>query len=314
MGWMSRKIVRYAAALFIIFSINFLIPRLMPGDPALNLLGENAATESTLQSLRQEMGLDDPLFIQYVRYWGNILRLDLGYSHFFHSGITTLILKRAKWTLLLLLPAIILGALIGIFGGSRAGWHSRRPLSRLATYGFLFLYSSPPFFLGLMALYVFSFQMRLFPLRSVYGSGNLFGVIHHLLLPVIVLTLFSAARNFLVMRGSVLQEKTKFYVLQARASGLSQREIVSGQITKNAALPVLTLVALDFGFLFSGALLIEIIFSLNGMGTLIYDALLARDYPTLQGAFLLITIMVIAANICVDILYGLIDPRVKEER
>ena len=129
-----------------------------------------------------------------------------------------------------------------------------------------------------------------------------------------MLTLFAAARNFLVMRGSVLQEKTKLYVLQARASGLAEKDIVRSHLTKNAALPVMTLVALDFGFLLSGALLIEIIFSLNGMGTLIYDALQARDYPTLQGAFLLITVMVILANISIDILYGLIDPRVKEER
>jgi peptide/nickel transport system permease protein len=315
MGRISRKLIRYSAALFIIFSLNFLIPRLMPGDPVLNLMGENVSvTENTLQTLRSEMGLDSPLFVQYIRYWKQLSRLDLGYSYFFHSRISTLILKRTKWTLLLLLPSIFLGALIGIFGGARAGWRDRSPVSRISTYGFLILYSSPPFFLGLLALYIFSFQLRWFPLKSVYTSGNILMVFHHLFLPVLVLTLFAAARNFLVMKGSVLQEKTKLYVLQARASGLAEKDIVRNHLTKNAALPVMTLVALDFGFLLSGALLIEIIFSLNGMGTLIYDALQARDYPTLQGAFLLITVMVILANISTDILYGLIDPRVKEER
>jgi peptide/nickel transport system permease protein len=315
MGWICRKLIRYGLALFIIFSLNFLIPRLMPGDPLLNLLGENASvTEDTLAGLRAEMGLDSPLGVQYLSYWGRLFRLDLGYSYFFHDRITSLILSRAGKTLLLLLPAILLGAWIGIAGGARAGWRSRRPGSRLATYGFLLLYSSPPFFLGMLALYVFAFLLGWFPLRSVYSSGNFAAVLHHLFLPGLVLTLFAAARNFLLMRGSVLQEKSKLYVLQARASGMARKDIVGRHITKNASLPVLTLVALDFGFLFSGALLIEIVFSLNGMGALIYDALLARDYPTLQGAFLLITITVILANICADILYCSLDPRVRQER
>ena len=315
MGWMSRKLIRYGLAPYIIFSLNFFIPRLMPGDPLLNLLGENASvTEETLADLRTEMGLDSPMGLQYLRYWGRLFRLDMGYSYFFHERISSLILGRAGGTLLLLLPSILLGAWIGIAGGARAGWRNRKPGSTLITYGFLLLYSSPPFFLGMLALYVFSFLLGWFPLRSVYSSGSLGAMLHHLFLPVLVLTLFAAARNFLVMRGSVLQEKSKLYVLQARASGMARKAIVGRHIIKNASLPVLTLVALDFGFLFSGALLIEIVLSLNGMGALIYDALMARDYPTLQGAFLLITVMVIMANICADILYGLLDPRVRQER
>jgi peptide/nickel transport system permease protein len=314
MGRTSRKLIRYLAAFFVIFSLNFLIPRLMPGDPVLNLLGENAAvSEETVADLRAEMGLDNPLLSQYIRYWGRLLRLDLGYSYFFHARIFSLLMSRALRTLLLLLPAILLGAWIGISGGARAGWRNRSAGSRLATYGFLLLYSSPPFFLGLLALYVFSFQLRWFPLRSAYTTGHVTTLLHHLFLPVLVLTLFAAARNFLMMRGSVLQEKSKLYVLQAKATGMARGDIVGRHIIKNASLPVLTLIALDFGFLFSGALLIEIVFSLNGMGTLIYDALLARDYPTLQGAFLLITVSVILANFLADVLYGRLDPRVRRK-
>ena len=128
------------------------------------------------------------------------------------------------------------------------------------------------------------------------------------------LALFLASRNYIVMRGSVIQEKDKPYVLFARAKGLYGLRILFHHVFKNAILPLVTLVALDFGFIFSGALFVEIVFSLNGMGTLIFDALLARDYPVLQGCFLIITVMVIGVNFAVDILYSVIDPRVRWQK
>lgn len=315
MSSLQKKTVRYIIALFIIFSLNFLIPRIMPGDPVANLLGENYfVTQSTIEELTSRLGLDKPLFGQFLDYWKSILRLDLGYSYHFNQKVLTILLARMKWTLILLIPSILLGAFAGTFLGALSGWRKNNAPNKLTTAFFLTIYSTPPYFLGIICLFLFSFKLALFPLKGFYESGNFFDIILHLFLPILVMSAFSAARNYMIMRGSVIQEKGMLYVVYARAKGLHGDRVLFRHIFKNASLPVITLVALDFGFLLSGALFVEIVFSLNGMGTLIYDALLSRDYPALQGALLVITVMVVAANFLVDIIYRILDPRVKENR
>ena len=173
------------------------------------------------------------------------------------------------------------------------------------------VYATPPFFLALILLYVFAVEYPVFPLKGFYTTGTWTDVLKHLTLPATALTLFSASRNFMIMRGSVLQEKKRLYVDYARAKGLLGASVLFKHVFQNASPPLVTLIALDFGFIFSGALFVEIIFSMNGMGTLIFDALMSRDYPVLQGSFLVITFMVIAANCVADLLYGWIDPRVR---
>ena len=179
---------------------------------------------------------------------------------------------------------------------------------------FLWIYCTPPFFLSLIVLYVFAFKIGIFPLRGFYETGTFTDIAKHFFLPVLVLSLSLASRNYMIMRGSVIQEKGKLYILYARAKGLLNHSILFRHAFKNASLPLITLVALDIGFIISGALFVEIVFSMNGMGTLIFDALLARDYPVLQGIFLIITIMVVLANFLADIVYRIIDPRVSEQR
>ncbi|MCK4270895.1 MAG: ABC transporter permease, partial [Methanogenium sp.] len=203
------------------------------------------------------------------------------------------------------------GAITGTYAGALSGWYSDSKISRAVTCVGMAVSCTPPYFLALIFLSVFVFRLGIFPFKALYDEPTIASVIHHLALPVIVMTLFSASRNFLIMRGSVIQEKNSHYALYARAKGLFDRGILWKHILKNASLPLITQVALDFGFIFSGAIFIEIVFSLNGMGTLIYDAILGRDYPVLQGAFLVIAITVILANLLADILYGIIDPRVR---
>ncbi len=308
-----KKALRYPIALFVIFTLNFFIPRAMPGDPVANLLGEDyVIDEASLAELRGELGLDRPLPIQYLRYWGEILRLDLGYSFRFHDRVTRVIGERLPWTLLLVGSAILLGAFLGTLSGAFSGWRRASLKNRAGTLLFLSVYSMPPFFLSLLLLYVFAFRWGWFPLKGVYASGEWSDILRHFYLPVTSMTLYIAARYYLIMRGSVLQERDKTYVLYARAKGLFGRQVLMRHVFKNASLPIVTLIALDFGFIFSGALFVEIVFSMNGLGTLIYDALLARDYPILQGIFLVITVMVVAANAAADAAYPLIDPRVRE--
>jgi peptide/nickel transport system permease protein len=309
----TKKIIRYIIALLIIFSLNFIIPRAMPGDPLANLLGEEfTLSEAAVQELRSELGLDKPLTVQFFQYWKDVLHLDFGYSYHFNQRVISLILSRIKWTLALLVPSIFLGAILGTFLGALSGWRRNTFPNKFMTWLFLAVYSSPPYFIGIIFLYIFSFKWGIFPFKGFYATGTAGDILQHLFLPILILSAFTASRNYMIMRGSVISEKEKLYVLYARAKGLLGNAILFRHVFKNAVLPVLTLVALDFGFLLSGALFVEIIFSMNGMGTLIFEALLSRDYPVLQGCFLIITLMVIVANLIADILYGIIDPRVRE--
>ncbi len=308
-----KKAARYLFALFFIISLNFFIPRIMPGDPITNLTGEDfLVDQESIDQLQSNLGLDKPIFIQYLHYWKDVFGLNLGYSYHFHEKVAQLILSKMKWTLLLLGTAILLGFVLGTLLGALSGWNRNTLGNKAATTFILSLYSTPSFFLSLIVLYIFGFKLGLFPLKGFYESRTLLDIIHHLFLPVAVFAVFLAARNYMIMRGSVLQEKGKLYALYARAKGLMGQSILFRHIFKNASLPLVTLIALDFGFIFSGALFIEIVFSMNGMGTLIFDALLARDYPVLQGSFLVITVMVVLANSTADLIYGFIDPRVRE--
>jgi peptide/nickel transport system permease protein len=310
----KKKALRLLSGLFIIFTLNFIIPRAMPGDPVSHLLGENfSASEASIQELERELGLDKPLLAQYFQYWKNIFTLRLGYSYHFNQKVMLLISMRMKWTLALLVPSILIGAVLGTLLGALSGWKKNTLGNKTVTWAFLAVYSTPPFFLGIIFLYLFSFKWGVFPFKGFYETGTFPDVLLHFFLPVLIMSAFTASRNYMIMRGSVLIEKEKLYVVYARAKGLYGSAILFRHIFKNASLPVITLIALDFGFLLSGALFVEIVFSMNGMGTLIYEALLSRDYPVLQGCFLIITVMVVAANFMADILYSLIDPRVREK-
>jgi peptide/nickel transport system permease protein len=308
-----RKISRYILAFAAIGTLNFFIPRLMPGDPLVNLLGEDfSLTRDQVQDLREELGLDRPLGVQYIEYWRDIATLDLGYSYHYSRPVASVIGNRMGWTLALVLPSLIIGAVGGAVFGSRAGWKAESTGSKIATSAVLCVYSIPPFFLALIFLYLFSFRLGLFPLKGYYETGTFLDVLRHLVLPVLVLSLFTMSRNYMIMRGSVIQEKRKLYALYARSKGIGSALVRKRHVFWNSSLPLISLIALDFGFIFSGALFVEIIFSMNGMGTLIYEAIRELDYPTLQGSFFIIAVMIIGFNILADLVYVLVDPRVRK--
>jgi peptide/nickel transport system permease protein len=312
MSGIARKATRYLASLVLITVINFTLPRLMPGDPVKNLIGEDVyVSENVMEELRAELGLNRSLYEQFASCLSDLLHLDLGYSYHLHAPVAEILLDRMSWTLLFVGVSVNIGALLGSLLGALAGWKPERIMSRFAGFAFVVLSCTPPYFLALLSLYLFSFKLGLFPSKGFYDAPEIGNVLHHLFLPVCVMSAFSASRNFLVMRGSVIQEKEQLYALYARAKGLHDTGILFRHVIKNASLPVITLLALDFGFLFSGALFIEIIFSLNGMGTLIYGAIMGKDYPLLQGAFLVIALTALFANMLADLLYALIDPRVR---
>ena len=317
-GYLGRQAIRYAVSLFIIVTLIFLIPRMMPGDPFISLLGEEVYYRSPdlVAELKAQYGLDRPLFDQYQSFLQNLAKGNLGYSFHYSQPVWDVIAYRMKWTVVLLIPSVVLGAIIGIIVGSVAGWSRGSGMDTGVTSLFLFLYSMPHYWLAMLFVLIFAFYLDLFPLSGITSGGlagteKLKDVIWHMALPISVLTLFGAAYNYFIMRSSVMQIMDEGYVLTARAKGLMDRDILFRHVLRNAMLPLVTVIALDLGFMVSGALLVEIVFSWGGMGTLIYDAVLARDYPLLHGCFLVIAICVLAANFMADVLYSFLDPRIR---
>jgi len=309
--------MRYLMSLFLIITLIFLIPRMMPGDPFMSILGEEVYYKSPdlVKELKSQYGLDRPLPEQYLTYLKSMSQGDLGYSFHYMQPVRDVISFKLKWTLGILVPALILGALLGILAGSMAGWKGGG-LDSALTLGTLFVYSMPHYWLAMIAVMIFAFYLDLFPLSGITEGGlagleKLKDILWHMTLPMSVLTLFGATYNYFIMRSSVLQVSGEGFVLAARAKGLSERSVLLRHVLRNALLPLITVIALDFGFMVSGALLVEIVFSWGGMGTLIYDAVMARDYPLLHGSFLVTAVFVLAANFLADVLYAVFDPRLR---
>lgn len=317
-SYLARLILRYSITLFIIITLVFLIPRMMPGDPFISLLGKDVYYRSPelVSALKAEYGLDRPLSEQYISYLYGLLKGDLGYSIHYSQPVWDVIAYKMKWTVVLLLPSAVLAAILGIALGSISGWKRGQRTDTSITTLFLFIYSMPHYWLAMFFVLIFAFYLGIFPLSGITGGGlvgwrKLQDILWHMALPVTVLTLFGATYNYFIMRGSVVQASRESYVLTARAKGLSERDVLFRHVLRNAMLPLVTVIALDFGFMVSGALLVEIVFSWGGMGTMVYDAVLARDYPLLHGSFLVIAVCVLAANFLADVLYAMIDPRIK---
>ena len=317
-GYIARQAIRYSVSLFIIVTLIFIIPRMMPGDPFISLLGEEVYYRSPelVAELKAQFGLDRPLPEQYISYLQNLVQGNLGYSFHYSQPVWSVIAYKIKWTFVLLIPSVILGAIVGIVLGSVAGWRHGRGMDTAVTSLFLFIYSMPHYWLAMIFVLIFAFYLGLFPLSGITGGGlagaeKLKDVLWHMALPTFVLTLFGASYNYFIMRGSVLQVLGEGFVLTARAKGLSEKDVLFRHVLRNAMLPLVTVIALDFGFMVSGALLVEIVFSWGGMGTLVYDAVLARDYPLLHGSFLVIAICVLAANFMADVIYAVLDPRIR---
>lgn len=320
MAFYLTKLLRLFISLIFILCLNFIIPRAMPGNPLFTILGPEVVGLSNMEyeELEEEYGLNRPLWHQAVRYFDDLLQGKLGYSYYYNQPVTRLISENLDRTLLLLFPSVILSSLIAILAGVIAGRHAGSPIDIGVTVPFLVAYAMPVFLLGMLGLELFSFRMDLFPLgglKSAECTGTMsscpLDVLHHLALPVLILSLSSAAIKYMVTRNSVVEEKNKDYVLYARARGIGNGSIWFVHILKNASLPLLSLIALHLAFMVSGVLLIEIVFSINGMGTLIYEAALNRDYPVMQGCFLVLTIVVLTLNAAVDMVYGMLDPRVR---
>ena len=315
---LSARLFRYIVVFFIIVSLNFLLPRLLPGDPVMNVLGEEAfyGSPDVLERLRAEMGLDGPMYAQYFRYLANIFSGNWGYSYTFKQPVISSISMHLQWTLALVLPSIILGALIAALLGSLAAWYRKSRIDIGLSSFFMLAYAMPNYWLAMMFLFIFSFKLAWFPLGKVSSGGAsglpyFFDVGWHMALPLLVLTLLKASYDFLVVRNSVISIYGEDYVLMAQAKGLSQKAVLFKHALRNALAPLVTVTAIQFGSILAGSLLVEIVFSWPGMGRLIYAAIGARDYPLIQGAFFIIAVCMLLANLIADLLYVWMDPKTR---
>lgn len=316
---LARRVGQYALVLWAAATINFALPHLAPGDPVTYVYGGDAQALSAenLARLRATFGLDRSLPEQYVAFWTGLLRGDLGLSVQYNRPVVELLGERLPWTLALVGTATVLAAVLGTLLGAWAAWRrERRGGGAGPVAGVLAVDAMPGFWIAMILIAVFAVQLGWFP---SYGAAPITGegaawfaaVLARLGLPVTTLVLAGLGTFFLLARASMADVLDEPFVRRARASGLSERRIALGHALRTALLPVTTNLALTVGALLSGAVVVETVFAYPGLGRLIFDAVTARDYPLLQGAFLLTTVGVVAANILADLAYPLLDPRVR---
>lgn len=317
------RLGQYVLVLALALSVNFAIPRLAPGDPLEGIVGESGALlpAAEQRAIVARVGLDQPIIVQFARYLANLSHGDLGYSYNKGRPVAEAIAERIPFTLLLLAPAALASAVLGVLLGVRAAWRrgSRTDVGLVATV--LALEALPPFFLGTMLLILLAVQVPLFPvssgippgvgLLSLDAAGELG---RRLALPFITLTLSGLGPYFLLTRSSMLGTLAEDYTLMARAKGCPLKRVIYRHALRPALLPLVTLFGVSLGFILGGSVVIETVFSYPGLGRLTYDAVLARDFPMLQGSFLVFTVAVIAANLLADFTYPLLDPRLRNQR
>jgi peptide/nickel transport system permease protein len=298
--------------------VNFTLIHLAPGDPILALIGEFQASPEFVQSVRQQFGLDRPLPMQLGLYLLNLLRGDFGFSFAFKQPVLLVILERVPATFLLMTAAILYatlcGALFGVISSRRQYSHTDNAFTLLSLIG----YSMPVFWLGQILLILFSLQVSLFPaqgmesLRESYtGIARGLDILHHLVLPAFTLGLGYLAVDVRFTRASMIEVMSQDYIRTARAKGLSERMVFYKHGLRNALIPLVTITGLNFGFLLAGAVLTETVFAWPGLGRLMYDSIYTRDYPVLMGMFVVISVAVIVVNLFTDILYSVLDPRIR---
>jgi peptide/nickel transport system permease protein len=317
---MKTKGAYYLIAFLIILSLNFLLPRLMAGDPLTAIYGEEVLIQMTpaLKShLVESFGIGQPLWEQFFRYLFSLLKGDMGYSFYRKTPVLKVILSYLPWTMLLMGTAFVFSIIVGIVLGIESGWRRGRRIDKALLVAMMSFSGFPSFFVGIIFLLIFGIKLGFFPFHGattayagLSGMGLLWDILRHLVLPLSTLVVVFVSGDYLLTRSTMVTVVQEPFVLVAKAKGLTDRKIRYRHAGRNSLIPVVTATGVRFGsMIVSGALFVEIVFSYPGMGSLVYDALLTRDYPVLQGSLLVITIAVLMVNLMVDLLYRKLDPR-----
>ena len=301
--YIFKKLLMMIPILLGLTIILFLILHLAPGDPVHLVVGPNVTPE-VYENVRRSMGLDRPLIIQYFDYLSNLVKGDLGSSILQHRPVADIVLERFPITIGLGVRALLLSFLIAVPVGIIAAVNRNKSADFIAMTFALVGISMPTFWFGIILLYFFAYKLGLFPI-SGYGTWK------HLVLPVITMGLTDAAVIARMMRSSMLEVIGQDYIRTARAKGLREKVITNKHALKNALIPVITLLGMRMGWIIGGSVTLEIIFSIPGLGRTMVDSIFSRDYPVVQGSVLILATSVMISNLIADILYALVDPRIR---
>ena len=323
-GYVARRLVSAGVTIVLIVFINFLLFRMMPGSPERVILrGTPNVTAAQLEAARERWGLNKPVFPdQFVSYLSATARGDLGYS-FVARGqtVVSVLTQRMGPTILLFGLAEVVAIVVGLALGAYSGWRRGGVVDYLGNGVSLVLYSAPYFLIGMTLLLIFATGLRWFPTFGMTTPGarppdllaQLVDLGAHLVLPLTAASIGLIGQYAIVMRSAVIETLSDDYMSTARAMGLRGGRMLRHHALPNALLPTVTLVAINLGYVVAGAITLEVVFNWPGLGTLTVEALEARDYPVLQGVFLLLSVAVVLANLVADLLYGVLDPRVRTQ-
>jgi len=308
--YLVRRTLLMIPILIGVATVVFFSMRLAPGDPVRMIAGP-LASEQRLDEIRQELGLDRPILVQYGIWFRNLLRGELGHS--IASGVSALhlVAVRITATLELTVSAFILSLFIALAAGITAAVYQASFYDNLVTFGALFWLSMPSFWLGLMFMFLLSVRIPFLPISGRGGAIWTWQGIQHLILPALTLGLPGAGATARIVRSSVLDTLSQDYVRTARSKGLAERVVVLKHVLRNSLIPVITMTALRLPWLFGGAVIVETVFAWPGMGRLLTAAIFNRDYPVVQAAALIYTAIVVLANYAADVLYSVADPRIR---
>jgi peptide/nickel transport system permease protein len=317
-GYLIKRTIYSLILLFFALSLNFVIFRVAPGSPIQVVASGTRLEPEMVERLIELWGLQEPLHVQYIRYLKSTITWDFGYSYYSLEPVSREVVERLPNTLILmgvsLLFAILFGTIIGIYAA-----YTRGSLLDVTSVSIsLFSYALPTFWMGLLLIYVFGYVFGLFPLAGTISRPppidpivKAFDIAWHLFLPALTLFLFSYGSWLLMMRSTLLETLHEDYILTARAKGVTERGVLFKHAFRNAMLPLVTNIALTIPGLLNGAILTETVFSWRGLGLYTWNAIQFNDYPVLQALFFIFALVTVVCNFVVDIVYGLIDPRIK---
>lgn len=325
MNFLARRVGFYVFTAWAAITLNFFIPRLLPGDPVQSLINKYQGRLSTdaIASLRVLFGLNTHTTVwqDYLTYWNNLFHGDFGISFtYFPTPVAQVVAQSLPWTLMLVGISTILGFVIGTIAGVGLGWRRGTWADGLLPVANFFS-AIPYFWLGLIAIAVFAVALPVFPASGGYDGGLspswslefIGSAIFHAALPALTIVLSSVAGWILGMRNMMVTVSSEDYVTVAQAKGLSERRVMFGYAARNAVLPSISGFALSLGFIVGGTLVTEMVFSYPGIGYVLFQAIGSKDYPLMQGVFLIITLSVLVANMLADFVYAFLDPRTRQE-
>jgi peptide/nickel transport system permease protein len=313
--YVVRRLLLLVPVLLGVSVIIFMVLHLAPGDPAEIMLGSQA-TQADLERLRAELGLTEPLYVQYVHWLGLVVRGDLGRSIWMKRPVLAEVLGRFQATLILTGSALVLSTAAGLALGILSAVRPNSLLDRLSAVASLFGASMPVFWLGIVLMVIFALWLGWLPASGMfapYGGGDVRDLLVHLALPAVTLAAASVTIIARLTRSTMLETLGQDYIRTARAKGVVERAVVLRHGLKNALIPIVTVVGVQAGYLLGGAVLTETVFAWPGVGTLMVQGILARDFPLVQGCVLIVALSFVLINLIVDLLYAWLDPRIRYE-